>query len=148
MWACPLAIITSSVGHKTNHTTLWSPRQARIRIRMKRGGGGVVPLMSTANFIFLYAALLPQIRHGICCTSCVSTCHSYLLHAAFLLCLCIFFVLLLRLPAERIKYEHLYNGQDSSARSPVICGQLHDAMRCVSGKEWGLFGFGFRSWWG
>lgn len=85
MWACPLAIITSSVGYKTNHTTLWSPRQARIRIRM--GGMEGIPLMSTANFIFLYAALLPQIRHGICCTSCVSTCHSYLLHAAFLLCL-------------------------------------------------------------
>lgn len=39
MWACPLAIITSSVGYKTNHTTLWSPRQARIRIRTERGGG-------------------------------------------------------------------------------------------------------------
>jgi len=48
-WACLLAIITSSVGHKTNHASLWSPYLH-------------CPLR---NFIFLYAALLPQIRHGI-----------------------------------------------------------------------------------
>lgn len=41
MWACPLAIITSSVGHKTNHTTLWSPQQyqTRIRIHIRSGRG-------------------------------------------------------------------------------------------------------------
>jgi len=116
MWACLLAIITSSVGHKTNHTTLWSPYQYQQQQQQ-------CPLRTLSFYMQHYCHRLDT-GFGTLYRSLFSM----LDVPSFLYFFSLYFF---RLPAERIKYDHLYNGRDSNP----LC-DIHVSTNTYVGSWW------------